>query len=1026
MASWRARFSSIFALLAVTSSDATEQCNCKKYPFTPEPPCYRRCTAALLSLSDLSDLEMILGLDAELAAKIALQNSTPGATPGSFITKLTAQDRKQLLLRLEQLTQHQVDAWVASVPESSLNGSLVSELLAREVPPPQNARPIDEVMITGSRIRRVDEETASPVFVMDASTIANTGVQTLGDLMMRVAAVTGTASVLNGFGADVAAGGAGVSLRGLGASSTLVLMNGRRIAPYGFAEGAQAIFTDVSVIPLEAVERIEILKDGGSVTYGSEAIAGVVNFVTKNDFTGFAGKGSFGSSRYGDGDTGKIALTYGLDEERYNMYFHIEGNDSNRVRSSDRRDRAYIGTGDLRPYGVSTTGSQFLLGFVSPGSASDMPTGALQDPTTGQYVSLPGCDELSTLPQDPSGGCLWEAGQFRYITADERYVNGFGRGTFDLSEEIEIYSELSYFRKESTFHTTPTGTSGAWGFPGGVVNASSGPGAIMLGATHPDNPYGQPVRLRYSFFDLGPIVTHNQNTFSRVLAGMQWQRNDWSVEASVLHSENDLTNQSTGHVRYSALRAALTDPGSPLFPFRVGVNANLNTQAQYDAISPNIHAESETRLDVVDIFGSGAIANLPGGALQIGVGAEYRHLDASLTPQSLTETGDVLGLGYSAYDSTTSVVAAYAELSAPVTELLDISAGIRMEHYAGEETSTTPKLSVMFRPFDELMLRATYARGFRVPNAAESAENGLAGFSSTNDPIRCPNGAPALGASQADCTVTVALISAPDRDLKPERSRSITAGLALDPIAQIHLSLDLWEIKRTGEINIQTLQEAIADGKTVREDNLLQGAPGTGTLLAVLTDYINSATTRVRGWDVAADYRLLDLSHWGTLYFDLQWAHIASHQRIEASGAKFEFAGTHGNCDASGCIGTPKDRINFGTTWNIGSFSLNTVVSFIDSFKNVDAGGQEGCNNRLADGSNSPNAACRIASFYSVGFNGTWQASDSLQVFGTIENAFDRTAPLDPRTHAAVSYNPMHTAGAIGRYYTVGMEYKFQ
>jgi iron complex outermembrane receptor protein len=220
------------------------------------------------------------------------------------------------------------------------------------------------------------------------------------------------------------------------------------------------------------------------------------------------------------------------------------------------------------------------------------------------------------------------------------------------------------------------------------------------------------------------------------------------------------------------------------------------------------------------------------------------------------------------------------------------------------------------------------------------------------------------------------------------------------------------------------LQEAIDEGKTVRSDNLINGVPGTGTLLAATTSYINSASTRVRGGDLDARYTLR-LSDFGAVRFDLQWTRITSYLRTEADGKQLQFAGTHGNCDTTNCVGTPKDRINFGATWDRGSYNLSTVVNFIDSFKNVDVASQTSCNSHFADGSNSPNADCRIPSFYSVDLSGAWQPTAALQVFGTVENVLDRKAPLDQRTYGAVNYNPMHWAGAIGRYYTLGMKYSF-
>src|SRR5687768_259885 len=170
---------------------------------------------------------------------------------------------------------------------------------------------IETVIVTGSNIRRADTETAAPVQIVTREDIDRTGKTTLGDYLQTLTA-DGQGSVPKSFGTGFAAGAAGVSLRGLGAGSTLVLLNGRRIAPYGLADDGQKIFTDISVIPLEAVERVEVLKDGASAIYGSDAIAGVVNIILRQEVEGLTAKASFAASEEGDGDTSKISVTGGF------------------------------------------------------------------------------------------------------------------------------------------------------------------------------------------------------------------------------------------------------------------------------------------------------------------------------------------------------------------------------------------------------------------------------------------------------------------------------------------------------------------------------------------------------------------------------------------------------------------------------------------------------------------------------------------------------------------------------------------
>jgi iron complex outermembrane recepter protein len=895
----------------------------------------------------------------------------------------------------------------------------------------QNAQPIEEVVVTGSNIRRVNAETAAPIQIVSRDEIERAGKTTIAEYLQTLTA-DGAGSIPKTFGNGFAMGGAGISLRGLGASSTLVLLNGRRIAPYGLADDGQKVFTDLSVIPMEAVERVEVLKDGASAIYGSDAIAGVVNVILRRNFNGIVGKGSYGISGYSDGNAGKVSLTTGfgnLDANRYNVFFNVEASNTHEIRISDRTDRQWIGSGDLRPYGYSITGSPFLSGYLLPstkgaGNALSSPAGNVRNPKTLQYASLPGCSQFSDIaPADPNGGCLWQSGKFRYLTPSEKYINVFGRGTFAVTDGVEAYTELGYSKKKTEFQNTPSGVSGAWGFPGGPVNASSGPGAIVLAANHPDNPFGAAARLRYSAWDVGPRFTHNTNDFWRGVVGVKATVSGWDLDTAYLHSETKLLNERDGYLRYSAVKAALGNPTSSLFPWRIGANAKLNSPALYSAISPRIHANANSSLDLIDVKGSRSILELPGGDLGFALGAEYRHLETQLTPQTYTDVGDIIGLGYSAYSGKQSVIGTYIEFLAPVTHMIELSAALRSDHYTGGETSTTPKFGIKFVPWPQLALRATYARGFRAPNAAESGTGGLAAFTTAADPIRCPGGTPIPGATSADCAQSVAIITSPNPSLKPEKSRSVTAGFVFEPRTGTTLSADFWEIKRTSEINQETVGEAIAQGKVVRSDNIIGGVPGTGSLLAALANYINSAATTVNGFDVDARHSI-ELAGAGRLRFDAQWARIMSYVRTEPDGTRLQYAGTHGNCDVTNCIGMPKDRINFGATWEVGKWNLGTVVNYIGSFDNVAFAGDV-CANHFANGSNAPNG-CKIASFYTVDLSGHWKPTHLLEVFATINNVLDRNAPLDPLTYGAVDYNPLHSSGAIGRYFTVGMRYSFQ
>ena len=309
---------------------------------------------------------------------------------------------------------------------------------------------LDRINVTGSNIPRTNTETPSPVQVITRQEIDRTGKNNVAEYLQTLTA-DGSGSIPKTFGNGFAGGGAGISLRGLGAGSTLILLNGRRMATYGLADDGQKVFTDLSTIPLDAVERIDVLKDGASAIYGSDAIAGVVNIILRSDFTGVILRGSYGISGDSDGDQRKATLTAGtgsLADNGWNAFISLDVGKSDAVRVSDRLNRKWIGTGDLRPWGFTIGNSQFLGGAITGANLNgggSSPTGSLFDPVTGQLVSLPGCSQFSSVtPQDPNGGCLWDAGKFRDLVPEEKYANLFGRASFAFGDNGEVYTEIGY------------------------------------------------------------------------------------------------------------------------------------------------------------------------------------------------------------------------------------------------------------------------------------------------------------------------------------------------------------------------------------------------------------------------------------------------------------------------------------------------------------------------------------------------------------------------------------------------------
>ncbi|HRD85322.1 MAG TPA: TonB-dependent receptor, partial [Rubrivivax sp.] len=265
---------------------------------------------------------------------------------------------------------------------------------------------------------------------------------------------------------------------------------------------------------------------------------------------------------------------------------------------------------------------------------------------------------------------------------------------------------------------------------------------------------------------------------------------------------------------------------------------------------PTIFDDSLARVTQVDLKLARDLMPLPGGMLGLALGLEVRRESIRLDPTTGTERGNIIGLGYSAYAGARTLQAAYAEVLAPLTRQVELSAALRADHYSDVGNSTTPKLGVKYSPSRQLALRGSLSEGFRAPSAAENGKGGLAAFSSAVDPLRC-----SLGVQSACSAFSVAVITSPNPDLVPETSKSQTAGLVFEPLPGTLLALDAWQIERRNEINQETTSAAIAAGKVARDPSTATGIAGDpGAITAVLARYINSARSTVRGVD-------LDLRH---------------------------------------------------------------------------------------------------------------------------------------------------------------------
>jgi iron complex outermembrane receptor protein len=916
--------------------------------------------------------------------------------------------------------------------------------LAQEAAP----KPIQRVEITGSNIRRSEAETASSVITMNRTDIERSGKNTVAELLQTLA-VDNQGSVPTSFGNGFAAGASGISLRGLGAASTLVLLNGRRMAPYGLADDGQKQFSDLNIIPSDAVERIEVLKDGASAIYGSDAIAGVVNIILRRDYQGTTIRGQYGVTGDWDGHQTNAAITKGvgsLDTDRYNVLFSIEYKKFNEIWYRNRSDRDWIGRIDLRPWGYSSSQALGGTGAIIPGSGTAgsaingnvRPVGSTADYVNrGSLIPGAACSNFTNHPQgDPGGGCLIDAPQqYSQILPKQENLSFFTRGTWQVTPDIQAYSELNWYTSQTGTSTTPSTVSGSVGFPGGPVNN----GIVRLGPTHPDNPFpGTPATLRYLAADVGPRFSRIDGNFVRWIGGAKGSSYGWDWDSAILFSHNHINDIQHGFLQRDVafallnpsaanVAAALANPAYAALPpgtvWRIGENARLNSPALYAALSPSIGNRANTKMVQGDLKATREFGGIPylAGNLGLAVGAEWRHEATELDPTAGTERGNIIGLGYSAYEGARNVFALYGEGLAPLPYNLEASLAMRWDHFTDVGNSYTPKAGLKWTPVREFALRGTFARGFRAPSFAENGRGGLAAFSTSADPVRC-----ALGIASACNPASVALITSPNPGLSPERSRNYSLGVIWDPLPRTSISVDYWKIKRVNEINQEQVDAAIAAGHVARDATNLSPIPGDpGPITAVLTRYVNSAQSKVRGLDIDARYAHRLPEDYGMGTVDVKYTRIFEWLRTEQDGTSREFAGTHGNCDVTNCTGTPDNKVNLRFGWERADWRVSLNANFRGKIENTLFRG-DACAVTFDNGANAPNSSCELSSFISWDLVARWKPLPQWEVFGSIQNLFDKVAPLDPLTYGAQAYNPLDFEGARGRLFTLGARYTFK
>jgi outer membrane receptor protein involved in Fe transport len=735
------------------------------------------------------------------------------------------------------------------------------------------------VVVTGSLIRRVDLETASPVVMIDRQDIANTGKPTLGDVLQQLPSIRGNATNTqnNSNGGGVASplteGGDGasrVSLRGLGTGRTLVLINGQRM-----------LNADMNLIPQAMIERVDVLAEGASTTYGSDAVGGVVNFILRNDFNGAEVTLNDGISSHGDGQRHGFSLTMGRSTDKYSLAGGIDYNKYNAVPAT-RRDfskaQLYLSGGQVVVAGSSSIPAGRM-------QIPDSLAGRFDCPATGQ-VTLASGDGTSLDDyrcRNPDDTFNYAA--FNYIQVEQKRTDGFILGSYNLTDNVTAFLDVFYNHTNSAGQdaAAPVGTGD------GLIIPSSAP-FNPFGVTFsqnvlpgdPDSGYTFQTRLTGAGTRIHPYTTST----GQAIGGLRGRFGDssWNWNVTLNYGHTARTQRDENELSIPDLQAAI-DRGVNIFD-----QANNGEALSAGALTATY--EKFESLRQIQFGTDGELWSLPAGPMQLSVGGLYRKqtmnytVDPFAVLDPVTTTCAILQEACgSPGRGSDNVKELFAETLIPLLSnvpgaySLNVDLGIRASDYASAGSTTNKKIAIEWRPIQDLLVRGTISEVFRAPNLDQLYNGRSLVQPALNDPCVHLTAAE-LAAHAAACQYVPVNWNGNDvaqvntfysgarvvgANLKPEHGKSVDFGLVYDPawLPGLNTSLDFWHIylyDTLVPIDGRTVVNACFDNNASpfcafihRQDTTTRNP---GQVFVIDTPVVNLGSLSTSGIDFTINYKI--------------------------------------------------------------------------------------------------------------------------------------------------------------------------
>jgi iron complex outermembrane receptor protein len=847
-------------------------------------------------------------------------------------------------------------------------------LLAQTAPPdqePAQAPAMQRVEITGSSIRRLAAETSLPITTMRAADFAKQGLSTAQEVLnaipMNQTSTVSSSAVGSGTG-----GRAVADLRGLGGDKTLVLLNGRRLAnhPY-FADTV-----DLNIIPVAALERVEVLRDGASAIYGTDAIGGVINFITKRSVQGAAlAVEAYEPWANGGGHEQRINLSGGwgdLEAGGLSMWGVIDWHQQSPLRAIER---SFSRTGIRPDRGMfEVSGTTFPANFFSDLGVTGNP----------QY---PGCLPPDSVPLPDAPLCAFDYTRFVDNIPKTRQFSAMGKLSKKFGAHIGSL-EFVHGRSTNEAQVAPPPLSGI-----GVIMTADSPFYPGNGVV-PAFPglTGEPLDISWRPLETGPRNNFDSSTTDRLLASLEGSLAGWDYNSAISYSLGKAKSIFNGGyvIDQRIIEGVASGILNPFGPQNAaGADYLNNSLLSGEYLHARIHSAA------VDARASRELMTLPGGPLGFAVGAEFRRDRAKyFVNRALASQASSSGSA-DAQDQSgqRSIWALFSEVNVPIIKDLELNVAARYDHYSDVGGSFNPKVALRWQPTRQLLVRGSFNKGFRAPTLFDlfGPQTTTNTSDTYDDPVLCPNGAPAPGANpNIACGQQQLIRQGGNPDLSPERSRTHSVGVVFEPIQPLTVSLDYWNIRLKEQISALAEQTLFSNFDKYRNQFVYD--PSGTRLLYVLAVTDNLGEVKTRGLDLSVAYRM-PRTRFGNFGINLDGTYVNKYDYQNEPGGPFtENAGRYADA-------TPVFRWRHNLLFSLsrGDWTFNLTNRYLSHYTDQNT-------------SVAPEFFNKVGHYSTWSISATYTGNKKAELTAGIKNLTDEEPPFTNQvTNFQLGYDPRYT-----------------